>query len=115
MSAAPRFVSEPIRPSSPPVSASALAAGAPSLPEGFTWRGMEHRIAEVLGHSKVMDEESFSGQSYVRRHRYRLRMEDGAVWTVYFVRHPPRSGTRSPKAPRWYLQTIEEATGRYPG
>lgn len=103
-----RFVSEPLRPTSVPVSPAALAAGAPSLPEGFVWRKKEHRIAEVLEQSKVTVRESFSGESYVRRHQYRLRMETGAVWTVYFVRHPGRSGSRSRKTPRWYLLSVED-------
>lgn len=107
---APRFVSEPLRPTSAPVSAAALAAGGPSLPEGFRWRGAEHRIAEVLEESKGLVRESFSGETYVRRHRYRLRMEDGAVWNVYFVRHPGR-GAGNRKAPRWFLRSVEDPPG----
>jgi hypothetical protein len=107
-----RFVSEPIRPTSAPISAAALAAGTPSLPEGFTWRKTEHRIAEVLDESKITARESFSNEKYVRRHQFRVRMEDGAVWTVYFLRQPGRSsGGR--KAPRWFLLSVEgpEAEG----
>jgi len=106
-----RFVSEPLRPISAPVSPSALAAGTPSLPEGFAWRGADHRISEVLEESKATRRESFSGESYVRRHQYRLRMEDGAVWTVYFVRQPARSGIRGRHAPRWYLLSVEDPGG----
>lgn len=105
------FVSEPLRPISVPVSPVALAQGAPSLPEGFAWRGAEHRIADVLEQSKKTGRE-FSGEAYVRRHEYRLRMESGAIWTVYFVRHPSRSGIKSRKAARWYLLSIEDAADR---
>ena len=104
---APRFVSEPLVPTSLPVSVAALAAGEPSLPKGFRWRDREYEIIEVLSQRKVLKQESFSGEKYVRRHQYRLRMDDGTIWTVYFVRHPPRSGISKPGAPRWYLQTID--------
>ena len=109
MSPAPRFVSEPIKPTSVPISPTALAAGAPSLPEGFAWRGRDYRITDVLEEQKVMKEETFSGETYLRRHRYRLRMDDGSTWAVYFTRQSGVSRARQKKAARWFLQTIEEA------
>ena len=46
------------------------------------------------------------GEIYLRRHYYRLAMSDGRVWTVYFTRQTPKSG--SAKA-RWFLYTMDEA------
>jgi hypothetical protein len=41
---------------------------------------------------------------YLRRHCFKLRMDDGAVWSVYFVRQTPKSGS---VRTRWFLYTID--------
>jgi hypothetical protein len=104
------FVSEAITPIAGTFSSSALAAGEPSLPEAFSWRGKTCRIMEILAKEKIFGTESFSGEKYLRRHRYRLRMDDESVWDVYFARQPLRSGARGSTSPRWFLQTIETGT-----
>ena len=79
--------------------------GEPGLPKGFTWRGDDIVIGELLESWKHSSREGgAAGDLYLRRHYYRLRMEDATVWTVYFVRQTPRSG--NPKQ-RWYLYTVE--------
>jgi len=98
-----RFVSEPIRPvSGGTVDAGALAAGEPSLPAAFRWRRREVGVAKVLGRGRGLRRESFSGETYLHRHEWRLRMTDGAVWEVYFERQGRRG------ADRWFLKTISE-------
>jgi Domain of unknown function (DUF6504) len=103
-----RFVSEPIVPvASASGSADAPARGEPSLPPAFVWRGRERRVLEVLEYGKGLRLEGFSGERYLARHEWRLRMDDGEVWSVYFLRHA-RSGRGAARA-RWFLK--ERSTG----
>ncbi len=99
-------VSEPITPYSAGFDAGAMGRGEPGLPLGFTCRGDSHRVTECLDRWKQSERESgrAGGELYLRRHYWRLRMDDRSVWTVYFLRQTPRSG--SPKK-RWFLYSIE--------
>jgi hypothetical protein len=81
-----------------------MGRGEPGLPSGFTWRGNSVTIVERLETWKHSSREGGgAGDLYLRRHYYKLRMSDGSIWTVYFVRQTPRTG--SPKN-RWFLYTI---------
>lgn len=104
-----RFVSEPVTPVGDTTDTAALARAEPSLPEGFEWRGRTHAIQEVLEVSKGLREEGFSGETYLRRHEWKLRMKDGAIWSVYFLRQP-ESG-RGRRGRRWFLKTIDKDSG----
>lgn len=103
------FVSEPIAPvsSEDSLRTDALARGEPSLPSAFRWRGREWRVVEILSYGRGLRRESFSGETYLGRHEWRLRMEADEVWSVYFVRHGPAS--RPAATPRWFLKTRERA------
>ena len=46
-----------------------------------------------------------TGDVYVRRHTFRLRMDDGTVWDVYFLRRPPKSRSRAGVSRRWFLRS----------
>ena len=70
-----------------------MGRGEPGLPPGFVWRGREHRIDEVLSKGRTLTPDR--GESYVRRHTYGLRMDDGSVWEAYVTRQPPL---------RWFLK-----------
>jgi hypothetical protein len=96
------FVSEPIMPGSGTFETAPMAAGLPGLPRWFTWRSTRHDVAEVLEAWKASGPEigRLGGERYLRRHYFRLRMADGAVWVVYFVRHTPRNGSAKR---RWFL------------
>lgn len=100
------FVSEPITPHRETFDASSMGRGEPGLPSGFTWGGISLGILQLLESWKDSSREGSSaqGQLYLRRHYYRLRMSDAALWTVYFVRQTPRSGI--PRS-RWFLYSIE--------
>ena len=86
-----------------------MGLGEPGLPAGFEWRGNGHAIRELVAAWKQSDREGGSGQRYLRRHYYRLRMDDGATWTVYFTRQSAKRGSR---VPRWFLYTIERFADR---
>jgi hypothetical protein len=98
-------VSEPIEPLPGRFDAVAMVRGEPGLPEGFTWRGETRRIEEVLGAGKTATPDM--GELYVRRHTWKLRMDDGATWNVYFLRQPPKTRSRRAKARRWFLLSLE--------
>lgn len=103
--AAEEFVSEPLRPHRGTFSAGPMAQGLPGLPDGFDWRDAAYPIVEVLDFWKTSAAEGgrVDGERYLRRHYFRLRMGDGAVWTVYFTRQPLRGG--APRQ-RWFLYSI---------
>ncbi len=101
------FVSEPILPLPGTFDAASMARGEPGLPRGFTWRCRSLEIVQRLEAWKESSREggSAEGQLYLRRHYYRLRMSDGTIWTVYFVRQSPRGADS--KA-RWFLYGLEQ-------
>lgn len=104
------FVSETIAPHEGRFDTEAMGRGEPGLPAGFDWRGVSYDIVERLEQWKHSERESgrAGGELYLRRHYYKLRMSDGSVWTVYFMRQTPKSG--SPKR-RWFLYSVDrEAT-----
>lgn len=98
------LISEPLEPVPGTFDTVRMSQGLPGLPSGFTWRGTMRQIAEELQSWKDSQREGGSGELYLRRHYHRLRMDDGTVWTIYFTRQTPKSG--SPKK-RWFLYTIE--------
>lgn len=100
------FVSETITPQQGTFDTQAMARGEPGLPRGFGWRGTVYEVVEKLGQWKHSSREGSraQGELYLRRHYYKLRMSDGMVWTVYFIRQPARSGSAKR---RWFLYDFE--------
>jgi hypothetical protein len=106
------LVSEPLTPVPGALLTEPMTRGEPALPTRFTWRGRELVLTEVLETEKGYGP-CPSGERYLRRHRYRVRTEDGAVLTLYFERtggsRPPSRAAGRRGGPRWWLQTIVEA------
>jgi len=100
------FVSEPIVPRAGTFDTAAMARAEPGLPDAFGWRGDWHDIAAVLETWKASSPEGGrpGGELYLRRHYFKLRMTDGAAWTVYFERQA-RPG--APAKQRWFLYTLD--------
>lgn len=100
------FVSESIDPDGPPLAGHAPAIGEPHLPGAFVWRGQSYRACTLTASWKQSSREggSAGGEAYLRRHVYKLLMDDGTTWTVYFARQASSSGRRSA---RWFLYTRE--------
>ncbi|MBU0640491.1 MAG: hypothetical protein KKB50_16635 [Planctomycetes bacterium] len=100
------FISEPIVPQTHTGDTAAMGRGEPGLPRAFAWREAVSSVVETLQGWKQSQPEGGrpGGERYLRRHYYRLRMSDDSIWTVYFIRHTPKSG--SPKQ-RWFLYSIE--------
>lgn len=100
----PELISEAITPFAGTFDATAMGRGEPGLPAGFSWRDRDYAITRVLQAWKHSSREGSTaqGQLYLRQHRYKLLMDDGSTWEVYFVRQTPKTG--SPKK-RWFLYT----------
>ncbi len=101
----PEFISEPIVPLPGAFTVGSMARAEPGLPGGFRWRGEERRVTEVLEAGKKTGLDM--GEAYVRRHTWRLRMDDGAVWNVYFLRQPKKGASGRGKFARWFLLNVE--------
>lgn len=106
------LISEPITGQAETFDADRMGQGEPGLPAAFVWRDEQFAVVERLSSWKHSQREGGKprGERYLRRHYYKLRMNDDSIWTVYFIRQTPGSG--NPKV-RWFLYTIErpEATG----
>lgn len=100
------LVSEPLIPQALTGDAAAMARGEPGLPKGFTWRGEQFEWTQVIDVWKESSREGAKaqGELYLRRHYYKLLMNDETVWTVYFTRQPASSGSAKS---RWFLYTID--------
>jgi len=103
----PDLISENIVPFAGTFDASAMARGEPGLPTGFTWRDEEFTIEKRIESWKKSSPEGgkAGNEVYLRRHYYRLRMNDHSVWVIYFVRQTPKTGHIKH---RWFFYTREE-------
>ena len=98
------LISERLKPMMAEVDGRRVVIGAPLLPTKFVWRGAQYTVAEVLEEWKETGPcHHGSGERYVRKHWFRLRMASGEEFKVYFERH-----ARSPKQmkQRWWLYTV---------
>jgi hypothetical protein len=97
------LISEAIVPAAGLFDAGPMAAGEPGLPQGFEWRGRTLAVRVCESRWKKYGPGDGGGGVYLRRHYFRLVMEDGEVWIVYCERRIARSTRGS----RWVLYTIE--------
>jgi DNA polymerase IV len=99
----PRLVSEEIQPEGGAFDAAAMARGEPGLPPSFAWRGARYVLAARVRSWKGFRPDVASPEMYLRRHYHELRMENGATWVVYCLRHV--EGRRA-AGHRWFLEKI---------
>lgn len=93
--------------------AAAMARGEPGLPQRFTWRGTEFRVAAVVEAWKSTGPcHSGSPEQYVRRHWFRIETDPPATMTVYCDRQARRGGR--PGA-RWWIQSASLPGPTAPG
>ena len=102
-----QFVSESIQPHGG-ADTSRMARGEPGLPPEFDWRGDLHRVAGLVETWKESGPCTHGGsERYLRKHWYRLVMDDDSIWTVYFDRQPRSARDRKR---RWWLYTRRPKT-----
>ncbi len=102
------FISEPLKPLEGSFDPAAMGMGAPGVPEKFRWKKRDLVVAEILESWKEHgDCKHGSGERYLRKHIFRIRMEDGSVAQIYFLRSFGRANGKV--ASRWWLHSIEEA------
>lgn len=97
-----RFVGGAIAPERGSYAVAAGAPGEPGLPMAFAWDGVDYEVLEVL--EKWKDTGSCrhgSGERYVRKHWYRVRVTGGLEMKLYFER-TARSGSKV----RWHLYSV---------
>ncbi len=96
------FVCEPIKPAGV-FDASRMARGEPGLPTAFEWRDDTYRVAQVLESWKSTGPCTHgSGEVYLRKHWYRVLVDDGSSWVIYFDR---KARSRAQAHVRWHLYT----------
>ncbi len=98
------LLSEPIQPAPESPILVAPTVGEPLLPSRFRRGKLIITFTALLEKWKESGPcQSGSGERYVRRHGYRLRDSDGAIYRVYFER---QAGGRSRRA-RWRIYSRE--------
>jgi hypothetical protein len=102
------FISEPIVPERGSFSTEPMSRGLASPPRAFAWRHQRYEITEILEHTKQSAREghSASGELYLRRQQFVVRLDTGQIATIYVERQArPGASGRSAKS-RWFLFTI---------
>jgi len=99
------FIGEPIVPEDMSFSVSPMAMGKPGLPQKFSWKGGRFSVLEVLEEWKESGNcRHRSGDSYVRKHWFRVRTTENLEMKISFERQG-RSSVRA----RWRLYSIRYA------
>ena len=99
------FVSEPLHPVAETLDSTGMARGEPGLPGRFVWRDEEYAVEEVIEAWKTTSGCSHgSGETYVRRHWWRVRVTGGTELKVYFERQA--RSVRQRKV-RWWVHSVE--------
>ena len=85
-----------------------MARGEPGLPHKFNWRNRTWTVAEVLESTKSYGDCAHgSGERYVCKHAYRVRLTTGQILNLYFQRSFGRGRFRTHD--RWWIYSMEEA------
>ena len=100
------FISESITPLFDGEAVRTVVPGEPVVPSGFVWRKQEYRVDTILSVWKEDGPCSHgSGEQYLRKHWYKLRMTDGREMEIYFERQARSSRQRKL---RWWLFSISD-------
>jgi hypothetical protein len=101
------FVGEELSPEPGTADAAAMSRREPGLPARFTWRQTAYRVAGIISQWKTHGPcRNGSGETYLRRHWYKVLTDPPAIMTVYCDRQA--KNPRRPRA-RWWVYTIEQA------
>jgi hypothetical protein len=95
------FISEPITPTPGRFDASAMSRDEPGIPSEFIWRGKPCVVAQVLSTWKTTGNDR--GETYLRRHWFRILTTDGRQMTLYCER---QARSKNPKS-RWWIYSLQ--------
>ncbi|MHC4949197.1 MAG: DUF6504 family protein [Planctomycetota bacterium] len=96
------FISEPITPEPGSFTTELMSRGLAGLPGAFTWRGRRYEIVDCIDHFKQSAPEGGTGERYLRRQVFRVRLDTGQEASLY-VERQARSGSGRR---RWFLYTL---------
>jgi hypothetical protein len=94
-----RFVGRPLTPGGEGY-VTAASGSEPPIPRAFLWEARKLVVADVLRCWRGTHDDR--GDTYLKRHWFDLRTEDGARIEVYYDREAHRGGAQ------WWLYTIDE-------
>ena len=97
------FVGEALVPTPGSFDAAAMSRGEAGVPREFTWRGEQHVVAALLASWKGTGQDR--GETYLRRHWFRVRTVGGAILTIYCERQARNA--KRPKS-RWWVYTVQK-------
>jgi len=104
-----QFVCEELTPEPGSFDAAGMARGEPGLPQRFTWRGVQYRVAGMIKQWKTSSPCRNGGsEMYLRRHWYQVLTEPRATMTVYCDRQA--KNRKHPKS-RWYVYSASVEHG----
>jgi len=98
------LISERLEPVLAKVDARRVVIGAPLLPTQFLWRGTEYTVDAVIAEWKETGPcRHGSGERYVRKHWFHIRMTTGEEFKIYFER---RARSAKQQKQRWWVYTV---------
>jgi len=96
------FVSEQLLPVAGSFDASAMSRGEPGLPGAFSWRSQDYQVARLMSKWKSSGG-SPCGETYLRRHWYRIQTTSGEHMTIYCQR---QASTAKTAKMRWWVYSV---------
>ncbi len=105
-----RFISESLTPIKGSFDPTGIARGEPGMPLRFVWRDRPLRVVDVEEVWKTSSPEGGSGEMYLRRHWWKVRVDTGQVMTIYCERQAKRRNAKS----RWFVYTVVDPPGASP-
>ena len=101
-----QFISEAIVPVEDTFATASMSAGEPGLPGRFCWRGNEYEVVNILEKWKTTGPcRHGSGEQYVRKHWFRVKVSSGEEMEIYFERQARLGQNKN----RWWLATVRES------
>ena len=98
-----QFISEAITPMDTSFATASMSIGEPGLPNRFVWRGKEYEVVQILETWKTTGPcRHGSGEQYVRKHWFRVKVSSDEEMEIYFERQARTSRNKN----RWWLATI---------
>jgi hypothetical protein len=100
------FISQAITPERGSFTTELMTQGLAALPAAFTWAGRRYEIVECLEHHKRTSPEGGSGERYLRRQEFVVRLDTGQTAVIYVLRQATRGSDARSAGKRWFLYSL---------